>query len=249
MEIVIGFLIAAAIGLTGVGAGVITTPVLIVFFHISPTQAVGTALIFSTIVKLVGAPVYLIRKQVHWRTLLLLISGGLPGVFTGSVLLGGLRSEHSDSLLYLLLGVTIIVFAWLNLYKLIAKSEQDGLRDRSGWLPLIALPIGAETGFSAAGAGAIGSIALLRLTALSAGQIIGTDMFFGLSMSSVGGGIQLTAGHYVPALLWKLVIGGVPGVLAGANTSALLPSRPLRVCLSFWIIGLGAQLFWRGLSI
>jgi uncharacterized protein len=115
-------------------------------------------------------------------------------------------------------------------------------------LPFIALPIGAETGFSAAGAGAIGSIALLGLTALSASQVIGTDMFFGLAMSSVGGGIQFTAGHYVPALLLKLVVGGIPGVLVGANTSALLPSRPLRVDLSVWLMGLGAQLFLRGLG-
>jgi uncharacterized protein len=73
-------------------------------------------------------------------------------------------------------------------------------------------------------------------------------MFFGLAMSSVGGGIQLTAGHYAPALLRRLIIAGIPGVLAGANMSAILPSRPLRVGLSLWIIGLGAQLCWRGLA-
>jgi uncharacterized protein len=248
MEIVIGFIIAAAIGLTGVGAGVITTPVLILFFHIPAAEAVGTALIFSTVVKLLAAPVYLIRKQVHWRTLLFLIAGGLPGVFGGSLLLNRMRSEHTDSILYVLLGFTIVGFASLNLYKVISKSVRNNFRDRTRWLPLIALPIGAETGFSAAGAGAIGSIALLGLTALSAAQVVGTDMFFGLAMSSIGGGIQLAAGHYVAALLPKLIIGGVVGVLVGANMSAILPSRPLRVGLSLWIIALGAQLCWRGLS-
>jgi uncharacterized protein len=248
MEIIIGFVIAAAIGLTGVGAGVLTTPVLILFFHIAPAQAVGTALIFATAVKLLGAPVYLIRKQVHWRTLLLLVSGGVPGVLSGSLLLNHIRSEHSDGLLYLLLGITIVTFASLNLYKIVGKSGRNEVRDRSRWLPLIALPIGVETGFSAAGAGAIGSIGLLGLTSLSGAQIIGTDMFFGLAMSSVGGGIQFTAGHYVATLVQKLMIGGVAGVLAGANLSAILPSRPLRVGLSIWIIALGAQLCWRGLA-
>jgi uncharacterized protein len=248
MEIIIGFVIAAAIGLTGVGAGVLTTPVLILLFHIAPARAVGTALIFATAVKLLGAPVYVIRKQVHWRTLLLLVSGGIPGVLGGSLLLNHLRLEHSDNLLYALLGLTIVTFASLNLYKTIVKSDRKDVRDRSRWLPLIALPIGAETGFSAAGAGAIGSIGLLGLTSLSGAQIVGTDMFFGLAMSSVGGGIQLTAGHYVGTLVWKLIIGGVAGVLAGANLSAILPSRPLRIGLSIWIIALGAQLCWRGLA-
>jgi uncharacterized protein len=248
MEIAIGFIIAAAIGLTGVGAGVMTTPVLILFLHVPAALAVGTALVFSTAVKLLAAPIYLIRKQVHWRTLLLLIAGGLPGVLAGSLLLNRIRSEHSDSLLYALLGITIVSFASLNLYQTICKCRRNDLRDRGRWLPLIALPIGAETGFSAAGAGAIGSIALLGLTALSAAQVIGTDVFFGLAMSSVGGGIQLTAGHYAPGLLWKLIIGGLPGVLVGANMSAILPSRPLRVGLSLWIIGLGVQLCLRGLA-
>ena len=248
MEIVLGFIIAAAIGLTGVGAGVITTPVLILFFHLPPAQAVGTALIFASLVKLLGAPVYLVRKQVHWRTLLLLIAGGLPGVLGGSLLLNRIRLEHSERVLYAVLGLTIVTAASLNLYKMIRKSERNDLRDRSRWLPLVALPTGAEMGFSSAGAGAIGSIALFGLTTLSTAQVVGTDVFFGLAMSSVGGGIQLTAGHYAPALVWKLITGGIAGVLAGANMSALLPSRPLRVGLSLWIIGLGAQLCWRGLA-
>src|SRR6516162_9955791 len=103
MEIVLGFIIAAAIGLTGVGAGVITTPVLILFFRLPPAQAVGTALIFASLVKLLGAPVFLVRKQVHWRTLLLLIAGGLPGVLGGSLLLNRIRLEHSERVLYAVL--------------------------------------------------------------------------------------------------------------------------------------------------
>ena len=208
----------------------------------------GTALIFATVVKLAGAPVYLLRQQVHWRTLLRLVVGGLPGVFGGSLLLNRIRSEQSDSLLYAVLGFIIVTVASLNLFQMIRHSLRNNLRDRSRWLPLVALPIGAEMGFSSAGPGAIGSIALLGLTTLSTAQVVGTDVFFGLALSSVGGGIQLTAGHYAPALLWKLIVGGIPGVPAGANMSAVLPSHPLRVGLSLWIIGLGAQLCWRGLA-
>ena len=52
MEIALGFLIAVAIGITGVGAGIITAPVLILFFHVPPAYAVGTALAFAVAVKL-----------------------------------------------------------------------------------------------------------------------------------------------------------------------------------------------------
>jgi uncharacterized membrane protein YfcA len=248
MQFLLGFMIAAAIGLTGVGAGVITTPILILFLHVPAAQAVGTALIFSTVVKLLAAPVYVGRKQVHWRTLAFLIAGGLPGVLIGSLLLERFNVRQSESLLYSVLGLTIVTMASLNLYKMIRNPNRGEIRDRTGWLPLIALPIGAEVGFSSAGAGALGSIALLGLTALSTGQVVGTDMFFGLAMSTIGGGIQLHAGNYAGDIVWKLVLTGIPGALLGANMAARLPSRPLRYALSVWIIGLGAQLCYRGLA-
>ena len=60
--------------------------------------------------------------------------------------------------------------------------------ERHGWLPLIGLGIGTEVGFSSAGAGALGSLALLNLTKLTPARVIGTDMLFGLILSLVGGG-------------------------------------------------------------
>lgn len=248
MEFLLGFMIAAAIGLTGVGAGVITTPVLILFLHVPAAQAVGTALIFSTVVKLLAAPVYVGRKQVHWRTLALLVAGGLPGVLAGSLLLEHFNVKRSESLLYSVLGLTIVTMASLNLYKMLRNSQRGEIHDRSRWLPFIALPIGAEVGFSSAGAGALGSIALLGLTALTAGQVVGTDMFFGLVLSTIGGGIQLHAGNYASEIVWKLIVAGIPGAVIGANMASRLPSRPLRYALSVWIIGLGAQLCYRGLA-
>jgi uncharacterized membrane protein YfcA len=248
MEFVIGFLIAAAIGLTGVGGGTLMTPILILFLAVPVPEAVGTALLFTTAVKVLAAPVYVTRRQVDWRTLAYLTAGGLPGVLVGSLLLSHVSLKNSSSLLYSVLGLTIVTMASLNLYRMIRNPQRGQVRDRSRWLPFIALPIGAEVGFSAAGAGALGSIALLGLTSLTAGQIVGTDMFFGLVISTVGGGIQLHAGNYAPDLLWKLIVAGIPGALLGANLVTRLPSRPLRYALSAWIIALGAQLCYRGFA-
>ena len=53
MELLIGFFIAALIAMTGVGAGTITAPMLILFLHVPVPEAVGTALVYSAAVKLV----------------------------------------------------------------------------------------------------------------------------------------------------------------------------------------------------
>jgi uncharacterized membrane protein YfcA len=251
MEFLLGFAIAIMIGLTGVGGGVITAPVLTLFLGVPPAESVGTALVFTALVKLVAAPLYLARRQVNFRLLALLLAGGLPGVVAGSYTLNRLNADHRKGPLLAVLGGTIIAMAFLNLYRHV-KSAQDAAassaRDRSRWLPLIALPIGAEVGFSSAGAGALGSLVLMTITRLSAAEVVGTDVLFGLALSLAGGGISLGAGNYHAALALKLSLGGVAGAFVGANLLSILPSRPLRVALSLWLVSLGGQLCWRAIA-
>src|SRR5437763_743046 len=117
MEFVAGFLIALAIAVTGVGGGVITAPVLMLFFGMAPAQSVGTSLLFAALVKLLVVPVYLYRRLVNRRVLALMLLGGLPGVLAGGLYLKHLHSTGKDGLLYLVLGGTIAATAAFNLYR------------------------------------------------------------------------------------------------------------------------------------
>src|SRR5271154_1152631 len=143
MEIVLGFVIAVAIGITGVGAGVITAPVLILFMHVPPIRAVGTALAFSVAVKLLVVPMQLFRRQVDFKVLGYLLAGGLPGVLAGSILLAKLNTKGTQGILYAALGSTVVIMAGMNLYRLWLRPAAEGTRDYSRWLPALALPIGA----------------------------------------------------------------------------------------------------------
>jgi uncharacterized membrane protein YfcA len=245
MGLLVGFIIAMAVGLTGTGAGSVTAPVLMLFFGLPPAIAVGTALAFAAAIKLVAAPLYLCRRQVSKRTLVLLAVGGVPGVLAGVLVIGALDVRRYESTLFLVLGATVAIMALYNLYRSLNKASKPAGTQRLHWLPWIAAGIGAEVGFSSAGAGALGSLALLNLTTLTPAQVVGTDMMFGLLLSVIGGGFHLSAGHYNPAILWQLVAGGLPGAFIGANLSATLPARPIRVALSLWLSCLGAQLCWK----
>ncbi len=245
-EILVGFLIAAAVGLTGVGAGSLLAPVLMLFFKVSPAEAVGTSLAFSAVTKLASAPVYIIRKQIHYRTLLRLTYGGIPGVLLGYYAIGRLDANHHRSALFLIIGGLVAAMAAYNLVRTMRRSAHHrALQDRSQWLPPIAFIIGGEVGFSSAGAGALGSIALLNLTPLAPASVVGTDVVFGLACSIVGGGFHLSAGHYQAGILTHLIVGGIAGAVIGANLLSVLPSRPLRVALSAWLTCMGLQLCWQ----
>jgi uncharacterized membrane protein YfcA len=243
LEITLGFLIALAVGLTGVGAGSVTAPVLILLLHVPAPIAVGTALIYAALIKIVALPSYLWRKQVNFNVLGWLLVGGLPGALIGSLLM---KTFHPTAI-YGVLGATIMISAALNIWRVLKGHGERGT-DHRRWLPAIAFPIGAEVGFSSAGAGALGSLVLLGLTTLTPAQVVGTDVFFGFALSVVGGGIQFSANNFDQALLIKLLIGGFVGVLLGANLSAFMPARPLRLAMSLWLVSLGGQLCWRSFA-
>jgi uncharacterized membrane protein YfcA len=247
MEAVLGFFIAMAIGLTGVGGGTITAPVLMLFLGLPAGVAVGTSLVFGAIVKLAAAPLFLFRSRVHFRALGFLLAGGVPGVVAGSWLITEMSSPRLSSVIMAVVGFTVVFSAGLNLFRLRADAAPH-TSDRSHVLPWLALPIGAEVGFSSAGAGALGTLALLQFTAMPASQVVGTDLVFGLVVAAIGGGLHLGLGGVDAAILSKLIAGGIPGVLLGAHFASVVPARKLRVGLAIWLVYLGSQLLYRGLG-
>ena len=239
MEILAGFLIALAIGITGVGAGSITAPILILFFHQSATDAVTTALVFGTVVKLIATPIYLSRGHVNFRVLKFMASGRAAG--------GGDREPRVE-----LAGSE--------------SHEPTGPRDRRaygfdyGWRHALAQPdaedSGETGGFEVAaldrgadrfrggvligGAGALGTIVLMRYTSLVAAEVVGTDIAFGLLLSIFAGGIHASMSGVPWAMLWKLLLGGVPAVLIGTQlVSVFLRARCGWRCVSGWYISAG----------
>ena len=247
LAILLGFVVALAIGITGVGGGVITVPVLMLFLHIAPAETVGTALAFAAIVKIFVAPAYMMRRQVSYRVLGFMLIGGLPGLFGGLWLLHAMNASKHRVGLTVTLGLVVILTALMNLYRVTLRPPTEP-RDRSGWLPWLMLPVGAEVGFSSVGAGAIGSLALLSLTPLTALEVAGTNVLFGLVLSILGGGVQVHAGLYDAAVLTRLSVGGIAGAFLGPLLAQRMPAKPLRVGLCLWLASLGTMLCWQAVS-
>ena len=242
MELAIGFLIAFAIAVTGVGAGTITAPILVLFLNVPLPLAVGTALVYSAIVKLIVVPIQMWRKQVNYRAVGYMLLGGLPGVLIGVWLFRGVVQRGHENILYAALGSIIVFSSGYHLYRTFRGRHTDHAdRDHRKWLAVLMLPIGAEVGFSSSGAGALGTIALLGLTTLSASQIVGTDLAFGLCLSLVGGGLHLLSQNLEGVLLLKLLLGGMFGALAGSALAPRLPNQKLRLVLTAWLLMIGVQ--------
>lgn len=246
MEYLIGLFIAFFIALTGVGAGTITVPVLVLFLGVPAAEAVGIGLLFASAVKAILVPAQVMRGNIAWRTLGYMLMGGVPGVLIGSLLLRGLVTAGEQNLLHAILGAILVLTAgWQLLFSFRTIKEDRQIPDRSRLLGVLMFPVGAEVGFSSAGAGALGSTALLTLTPLPPAQVVGTDITFGFVVSLIGSGAHWFTGSTNTTLLLHLIAGGVVGAIIGVLLSTRIPKRPLRLVLWVWLLILGGQLLMR----
>jgi len=244
MQILIGFLIALAIGLTGIGGGSFTVPALVLMFGLPAGAAVGTAFVFAGVLRLIAAPFYLIGKHVHARYLWLLLLGAVPGLAIGTYILRLMSRQASSPAVVILLGVLLtasssVTFIPRVQYRAFAQKN-------SRWLPWLALPIGIESGFSSAGAGALGTVLLLNYSEMTPPEVVGTDILFGLVLAVLGSAFHWEFGSINHAVLLRILAGGVPGVLLGCVMARRVPARKLKLVIAVIAIFAGLQLVYNG---
>ena len=73
-----GFVVGAAVGMTGVGGGSLMTPLLILLFGFAPSAAVGTDLLYAAGTKAFGTWLHGRQQTVDWRVVGLMASGSIP---------------------------------------------------------------------------------------------------------------------------------------------------------------------------
>src|SRR6266852_4231360 len=244
MNFLIGFLIATAVGLTGIGGGSFTVPALMLIVGLTAGEAVGTAFLFAGVLRLIAAPFYLLGKQIHSRYLWLLLQGAVPGLLVGIWGLRLLNRDAGNPIVIVLLGVLLAASSSVTFIRRVQNPGFAGKNHR--WLPWLALPIGMESGFSSAGAGALGTVLLLNYSEMTPTQVVGTDLLFGLVLAVIGSAFHWTFGSINSPVLVELLAGGVPGVVAGCLLARRVPANKLKTAVAMVAIFAGLQLVWSG---
>lgn len=244
MQILIGFVIALATGLTGIGGGSFTTPALVLLVGIPGAEAVGTALAFTTVIRVIAIPFYWAGKQVHLPYLRIMLIGALPGVVSGGYLLRRTQARFSNPVVLVAIGAILVISALLTVLR--PNSASHAHKRRSFWLGWLALPIGMETGFSSAGSGAMGTLLLFNFSELDAAEVIGTDLAFGTAIAAIGALFHFSFGTISTSILRGLTVGGIPGALIGCVLARRLPPHAIRRAILLLTVLLGLTLLIRG---
>jgi hypothetical protein len=139
------------------------------------------------------------------------------GLFAGTIMLQAFHWKQLDNVVAALVGGITALLAVASLCR--ARHQPPVIqRERSRWLMWAALPIGVEVGFSSAGAGALGSMALLCLTRLHLAAVLGTDLLFGLGLSIAGGGSTWRRRCFERFSSWRQTYSSIEIVLSPADS-------------------------------
>ena len=245
MEVFLGFVIALAVGTTGIGGGSFTVPALLLIAGLPAAEAVGTTFVFAGVLRLVAAPFYLAKQQVHSRYARLLLRGAIPGLVLGMLALRGFAKQDNYPMVIIVIGALLAISSGVTF---VPKAQMPGFaRRNSHWLPWLAFPIGVESGFSSAGAGALGTVLLLNYSEMSPAQVVGTDLMFGLVLAAVGSLVHWTLGSVSTGVLAQLLLGGIPGVVLGCALARKVPAHKLKAVVALIALCAGLQLVWSGM--
>jgi uncharacterized protein len=248
----LAFITGILVGLTGTGAGVILTPLLLLLTPFSALTVIGTDLMSGALTKLAGVVEHRKLGQVRWNLAGYLLAGSVPGSVAGILFIHSLKGWMSeaqlDHALKVLLGLTLFGVSFFLPFlrgrqQAISSSFED-LSLSNGGFKL--LSVGAIVGFlvsmTSVGSGSLLMIALLVLVPLPLGSLVGTDILFGLVTTALAGSLHWEMGNFNANLFLLLVAGEVPGVIIGSRLTRRVPERYITWLFSILYFSLGARL-------
>lgn len=249
-----GFLVGLIVGVTGVGGGSLMTPLLVLFFGVSPATAVGTDLLYAALTKSLGGWVHSSNGTVDWKVVRRLSTGSLPAALFTIALFNylGLDEKTLGGLVTGVLSVALVLTAvallskdWLQ--KTARREDGTVFELHHRHLPAATIATGAIVGvlvtISSVGAGVLGTVALLFLyPRLSAAKVVGTDIAHAVPLTAVAGLGHMALGTVDLLLLGSLLLGSLPGIYIGSHLSAKVPEKVLRPLLATLLLIIGVRL-------
>jgi uncharacterized protein len=254
MLVVAGAGTGLLVGLTGVGGGSVMTPLLLLVFGVVPLSAIGTDLWFAVTTKLVATRVHYGHGLIDWQVVRRLWWGSLPAsaltlVWTAWMPTGALTAEVLKILVACAVVITALVMLFQRwLHELGRKFRIESTQRFKSMQPVLTIAAGAALGIlvtlTSIGAGALGVVFLAYLypLRLTAARLIATDIVHAIPLAMFAGAGHLLMGNVNFGLLANLLIGSIPGVIAGALLSTHLPHKQLQRALSAILLFTGFKL-------
>jgi uncharacterized protein len=237
--VIIGFIVGMCIAYSGVGAGALTTPLMVLFLGVGTDVAIGSDLLFALGTKLVAMIAHIQRRTVQGSVLWRLAIGGLPGAIIGVTVSAHLHRvldlHQLDHVLRWAVGTALLLSAAVIIFnrKLAGDAVNTPKELPTLRIAAIGFFVGLTVSITSIGAGSLTlPLLLLVAPAVALRRLVGTDVAFAIVVlvPSLLGHLKIGDVNFRFAGL--LLAGSVPGVFVGSFFVTRLPERWFRGALA-----------------
>ncbi|HEU4889576.1 MAG TPA: sulfite exporter TauE/SafE family protein [Thermoanaerobaculia bacterium] len=241
IDLLIGCVAGIFIGATGIGAGSILTPLLILRGH-DPLTAVTTGLLALIAARTVGSLQHVLSG--HWpanhgsRVLI----GGVAGAGLGFVIVQQMivHATLFESALRMTLGVVLLSIGLTGFVSGILRKRVPAAG--GGLIALAAVGTGTAVAATSAGSGTLLGVLVFPVTDWRVHEFSAVSNVFGLFAGLIGIAAYSRFGRFNPSLLGYVMAGSVIGIMVGVLASRRIQRTHFAIALRVLTIVLGLAL-------
>ena len=241
IDFLIGCLAGIFIGATGIGAGSILTPLLILRGH-DPLTAVTTGLLALIAARTVGSLQHILSG--HWpaRHGLRVLIGGVAGAGLGFVIVRQMIANTAliESVLRMTLGVVLLSISLTGFVSGILRKRLP--EAGGGVIALAAVGTGTAVATTSAGSGTLLGALVFPATEWRVHEFSAVSNVFGLFAGLIGIAAYSRFDRFDPSLLGSVMAGSVMGIVMGVLASRRMQRDHFAIALRVLTIVLGLAL-------
>ena len=263
----LGAILAGLLGsLTGLGGGVVITPMLTLLFGVDIRYAIGASLITVIATSSGAAAAYVKEGFTNVRIGMFLEVATTVGALAGAAIAGLV----APTVIAVIFGLVLIYTAIASIYppkeqadgtppdKLAARLRLAGSYPKDGGMKAYAVHnvgagfsmmtfAGVLSGLLGIGSGALKVLAMDRLMRMPFKVSTTTSNFMIGVTAAASAGVYLHRGYIDPAMAFPIMLGTLVGASIGARVLPRVRNRTLRLVFAVVIFFLAAQMIYRGL--
>ena len=244
-----GFVVGLLVGLTGMGGGVLMTPLLMLGLGMPATAAVGTDLAYSLVTKLAGSWQHLRQRTVDMGLVRTLAIGSVPASIVAVGLIAWLEHRHTTGLEAALArtigGALVVAAALLGWRALSGESPPHAEGRRRAAIIAVGALGGLLVGLTSVGSGSVIMALLVFFVPIDARRLVGSDVVHAAILVGVAAAGHALLGNVDWMLAAQLLVGSVPGVILGSRLTLRTPRRMLQAALALLLVLSGLRLLLR----
>ena len=249
----VSILIGISLGLIGSGGSILTVPLLVYFFHVSPLLATTYSLAIVGLSTIAGVISRIKQKLVDFKTILVFGIPSIIGVFSSrkfilpampELIYGGPHFMLTKDHFIMLFFATLMLIAALSMILGKNIKEQEGVLPVYGFsLMLVGFCEGSLTGIVGAGGGFFIIPALVLLAKLPMKRAIASSLVIISIKSLVGftGDLMYTSVDW--SFLSKIILLATTGIITGNYLNKKIEGAKLKKGFGFFVLAMAIIIF------